>query len=159
METDLSFSDFYENTKSRNDDVVNNTKTNKSEYENKLNMLVKLRQLMDLGVALSQNYNIDSDLKKMTLEYELNREVHEKYYNNENLCNKITKLEKTIVELNHELLLKNKEIELKNQQIEFKNKEIKLNKETSFCHLINNNFFSITIILYTLIQCYSKSQN
>jgi hypothetical protein len=44
----------------------------------KLNMLRKLGELVDAGITLTQNYNINSDLKMMKYEYELHKSIRAK---------------------------------------------------------------------------------
>ncbi len=55
-----------------------NQKENDELLLKKIEMLQRLGTLANLGVKLSQNYNLDSDYEEMKYEYELAKSVREK---------------------------------------------------------------------------------
>lgn len=54
-------------------------KSKEEENLAKLDMLRKLGELTQKGVKLSQNYNMNSDIKQMRYEYELHKSIREKH--------------------------------------------------------------------------------
>ena len=125
------------NQQNQQNNEQNRPKTKEEIMLEKLNMLRKLGELKQCGVNLSQNYNLDSDLKMMEYEYKLHHDIRSK--------------QNSVQWMSHMLIGCTKGIEILNDN--YNPFDIKLN---GLSNKINSDMQSYYAVLGDIYEKYNK---